>query len=84
MGSFAAVSEIILIIEGSFKKAGTLIAMYITAMAIIIYIALLKSRSVIALRLSAPDLALKSSIHAEKRFFLLIAAVDISIPPMQI
>lgn len=37
MGSFAAVSEIMLIIEGSFKKAGTLIAMYITAAAIIIY-----------------------------------------------
>ena len=84
MGSFAAVSEIMLIIEGSFRKAGTLIAMYITAAAIIIYIALLKSKSVIALRLSAPDLALKSSIHAEKRLLFFKAVVDIFIPPMQI
>jgi len=72
IGSFAAVSEMMLMIDERDRNAGTRIAMYTIAINMIMYMALLKSISVMTRRRSAGDLALKSSIQTDRRFFLFV------------
>ena len=70
IGSFAAVSEMMLMMDGSLMNAGTLMAMKITALAMMMYMALLISAPLIARRLSAPSMALNSAKRSPSVFFL--------------
>ena len=83
IGSFAAVSEIMFTIDEMLRNAGTLTAIKITEIAIIIYIALLNSRSVTSLFLSPRSAALNFWSQTETRerftFFALVSAM--MIPP---
>ena len=78
IGSFAAVSEMILTIDETLKNAGTLIAIKITATAIMIYIALLKIISDIARFLSSRVIAPNESVHAEILPFFALFVFDIT------